>query len=123
MASSVTEGQIQKLRDAGYLSSDIAHRLPNEGELIPTPRPHERVVFLPQFLRGLGFPLHPFVRRLMFYYGLDFHDLAPNVILNISAFIVACVAQDLQCQAEGCEGQPSGVRRRHGGQDVQRYLA
>ena len=26
----------------------------------------------------------------MFYYGLDFHDLAPNFVLNISAFIVAC---------------------------------
>ena len=35
MASSVTKGQIQKLRDAGYLSGDIAHRLPDEGELIP----------------------------------------------------------------------------------------
>ena len=81
MASSVTEGQIQKLRDAGYLSSDIAHRLPDE-----------RVVFLPHFLRGLGFPLHPFVWGLMFYYDLDFHDLAPNFILNISAFIVVCEA-------------------------------
>ena len=38
MASSVTEGQIQKLRSAGYLSSDIAHRLPIEGELVPTPK-------------------------------------------------------------------------------------
>ena len=28
----------------------------------------------------------------MFYYGLDFHDLAPNFILNISAFIVVCKA-------------------------------
>ena len=55
MASSVTEGQIQKLPNAGYLSNDIAHRLPDEGELIPTPKPHERVVFLPHFLRGLGF--------------------------------------------------------------------
>ena len=85
MASSVMEGQIQKLRDAGYFSSNIAHQLPDEGDLIPTPRPHERVVFLPDFLRGPGFPLHPFVRGLMFYYGLDFHDLAPNFILNISA--------------------------------------
>ena len=92
MASSVTEGQIKKLRKAGYLSDDIAHRLPDVGQLIPTPRPHERVVFLPHFLRGLGFPLHPFVRGLMFYYGLDFHDLAPNFILNISAFIVVCEA-------------------------------
>ena len=92
MASSVTEGHIQKLHSTGYLSSDIAHRLPDEGELIPTPIPHERVVFLPHFLRGLGFPLHPFVRGLMFYYGLDFHDLAPNFVLKISAFIVMCEA-------------------------------
>ena len=28
----------------------------------------------------------------MFYYGLDLHDLAPNFILNISAFIVMCEA-------------------------------
>ena len=77
MASSVTEEHIAKLRSAGYLSGDIVHRLPVKGQLIPTPRPHERVVFLPHFLRGLGFPLHPFVRGLMYYYGLDFHDLAP----------------------------------------------
>ena len=92
MASSVTEGHIKRLRKAGYLSSDIAHRLPDKGQLIPTPRPHERVMFLTHFLRGLGFPLHPFVWGLMFYYGLDFHDLAPNFILNISAFIIVCEA-------------------------------
>ena len=66
MASSVTEGHIEKLRGAGYLPDDIAHWLPDEGQLIPTPRPHERVVFLTHFLRGLGFPLHSFVRGLMF---------------------------------------------------------
>ena len=49
-------------------------------------------MFIPHFLRGLGFPLHPFVRGLMFYYGLDFHDLAPNSFLHISAFIVMCEA-------------------------------
>ena len=90
MVSSITEGDIKKLRRAGYLPDDIAHRLPDEGQLIPTPRPHERVVFLTHFLRGLGFPLHPFLRGLMFYYGLAFHDLALNFILNISAFIIVC---------------------------------
>ena len=92
MVSSVTEEQVKKLRKAGYLSSDIAHRLLDKGQLLPTPRPHERVVFLTHFLRGLGFPLHPFVRGLMFYNGLDFHDPALNFILNISAFIVVCEA-------------------------------
>ena len=92
MVSSVTEENIKKLREAGYLAADIAHRLPDAGQIIPTPEPHERVVFLPHFLRGLGFPPHPFVRGLMFYYGLDFHDLAPDSILQISSFIVVCEA-------------------------------
>ena len=40
MASFVTEGHIKKLRSARYLSSYITHWLPDEGQLIPTPRPH-----------------------------------------------------------------------------------
>ena len=28
----------------------------------------------------------------MFYYGLEFHDLAPESILHISSFIVVCEA-------------------------------
>ena len=92
MVSSVMEGHIKKPRKAEYLSNDIAYRLPEEGQLLPTPRPHERVVFLSHFVRGLGFPLHLFVRGLMFYYRLDFHDRASNFILNISAFIVVCEA-------------------------------
>ena len=86
MASSVTKEDITKLREAGYLAADIAHHLPDAGHIVPTLEPHERVVFLAHFVHGLGFPLHPFVR------GLDIHDLAPNFILNISAFIVVCEA-------------------------------
>ena len=92
VASSVTEEDITKLRAARYMAADIVHQLPDAGKNIPTPGPHERVVFLAHFVCGLGFLLHPFVRGLMFYYGLYFHDLAPNFILNISAFIVVCEA-------------------------------
>ena len=92
MASSVKKKDIKELREAGYLAKEIAHRLPAKGQIVPTPEPHERVVFLTHFVHALGFPLHPFVRGLMFYYGLDFHELAPNFILNISAFIVVCEA-------------------------------
>ena len=62
----------------GYLAGDITHS--------------ERVVFNSHFIRGLGFPLHPFVRGLLFFYELDFNDLAPNSNLHISAFIVMCEA-------------------------------
>ena len=49
-------------------------------------------MFLPHFIRGLGFHLLPFVRGIMYYYGIDFHDLSPNSFLNISTFIVVCEA-------------------------------
>ena len=101
-----------KLREAGYLTGEISHRLPAQGQVIPTPQLGESVVFVSHFLRGLGFALHPFVRGLMFYDGLDFHDVAPDSFLHISAFIITCeaflripptlrlMAQDLQCEAE-----------------------
>ena len=72
----MTKKYIQGLREARYLTAKIAHRLPTKGKIIPTPDSGERVMFIPHFLCGLGFPLHPFVCGLMFYYGLDFHDLA-----------------------------------------------
>ena len=92
MDSTVREKDIKRLRGAGYLAKRIGHRLPTAGQIIPTPEPQERVVFLPHFVRGLGFPLQPFVRGIMYYYGIDFHDLSPNSFLNISAFIVVCEA-------------------------------
>ena len=92
MASSVKKKDIKELREAGYLSKEIVHRLPAKGQIVPTPEPIERVVFLTHFVHGLRFPLHPFVRGLMFYYGPDFHDLAPNFVLNITTFIVMCEA-------------------------------
>lgn len=92
MASSVTEEDIAKLREARYLTADFRHRLPAPGQVIPTPEPNESVVFVSHFVRGLGLTLDPFVRGLMFYYGLDFHDLALNSILHISSFIIVCEA-------------------------------
>ena len=92
VASSVTEEDIGKLRATRYLTAEIPHRLPTQGQVIPTPRSGERVVFISHFLRGLGFSFNPFVRGLMFYYGLDFHDLAPDSFLHVSAFIITCEA-------------------------------
>ena len=92
MPSSVTEGDIKRLREARYLTAKILHWLPARGQVVPTPEPNESVVFVSHFLRGLGLALDPFVRGLMFYYGLDFHDLAPDSLLHISTFIVVCEA-------------------------------
>ena len=67
--------------------------------------------------------MDPFVRGLLFYYGLEFHDLAPESILHISSFIVVCeaflrvsslriMAQDFWSGAEDDQGTVRRVRRR-----------
>ena len=92
MPSSITEEDVLKLREARFLTGEISHRLPTQGQVIPTPKPGESVVFMSHFLRRLGFSTDPFLRGLRFYYGLEFHDLAPESILHISSFIVVCEA-------------------------------
>ena len=64
-------GGHQEVERARYLTAEISHRLPAQGQVVPTPEPTESVVFVSHFLRGLGLALDPFVRGLMFYYGLD----------------------------------------------------
>ena len=91
MPTSTTEEDVLKLREARFLTGEILHRLLARGQAIPTPKLGESMVFMSHSLRGLGFPTDPFVRGLMFYYGLEFHDLAPESILHISSFIVVCL--------------------------------
>ena len=52
MASSVKKKDIKELREAGYLGKEIIHRLPAKGQIVPTPEPHERVMFLTHFVHG-----------------------------------------------------------------------
>ena len=66
MASTIREKDIKKLWEAWYLAKMIGHRLPMAGQIVHTPEPHERGVFLPHFVRGLRLALHPFVRGLMY---------------------------------------------------------
>ena len=112
MPSSVTEEDVLKLRDARYLAYDISHWLPARGQVIPTPDPGESVVFVSHLRRGLGFPMDPFVRGLMFYYGLEFHDLALESILHISSFIVVCEAFLRTTLTSACGSKPSTWSRR-----------
>jgi hypothetical protein len=38
----------------------------------------------------LSLPPHPFLRGLLFAYGIQLHDLNPNKILHIACFITLC---------------------------------
>ena len=65
---------------------------PAAGEPFPTPDSNELVVFEAYFIRGFGIPVHPFLQKLLGYYGINLCHLHPNSILHISLFINLCRA-------------------------------
>ncbi|XBI90505.1 hypothetical protein VPH35_028115 [Triticum aestivum] len=62
------------------------------------PNKDERVCFVSFLLRGLGFPIHPFLRGLVEFYGLQLHNFTPVSILHISGFVAFC-EMFLDCEA------------------------
>ena len=71
---------------AGLISID-GHAL---AENSPAPGKVERVCLVPFLLRGLGFPIHPFLWGLLEFYGIQLHNLTPGSILHISGFVALC---------------------------------
>ena len=41
----------------------------------------------PLLNKGLGFPIHPFLRGLLEFYGLQLHNLTPASVLHIAGFV------------------------------------
>ncbi|KAK1692492.1 hypothetical protein QYE76_009189 [Lolium multiflorum] len=79
------------LKKLGLNKKPNALRFPSE-ESYPTPPMGYRVSFIDHLIRGLSAPIHPFLRGLLFVYGLQLHYLTPNSILHISIFITLCEA-------------------------------
>ena len=69
-----------------------------QAEDFPNPSRGERVCFVPYLLRGVGFPIHPFLRGLLEYYGLQLHNFTPASILHIAGY-VALYELFLGCEA------------------------
>ena len=60
------EAELNRLVEAGILPDRAtAGWRPTLGESFPMPHIDEAVVFEDYFLRGLGFPVHPFLRDLL----------------------------------------------------------
>lgn len=82
----VAQGQLDHLSTLGYVAppeAACAHPglVANDDNLLqescPNARENERVCFVPFLLKGLGFPIHPFLWGLLHFYGLLLH-LSPN---------------------------------------------
>ena len=61
-----------------------------QAESVPNPSQGERVCLVPYLIRGLGFPIHPFLRGLLEFYSLQLHNLTPASVLHIAGFVALC---------------------------------
>ena len=61
-----------------------------QAENAPNPSKGERVCLVPYLIRGLGFPIHPFLQGLLEFYGLQLHHLTPASVLHITGFVALC---------------------------------
>ena len=96
---SVPHSELVALQTEGYLPPAFmvpvraglaTFRGGKQAESIPNPSKGERVCFVPYLIRGLGFPIHPFLRGLLEFYGLQLHHLTPASILHIAGFVALC---------------------------------
>ena len=90
---SVSHSQLTKLQTQGFLppidlvpvrAGLASFNGETQAEGLPDPSGGERVCFVPYLLRGVGFPIHPFLRGLLEYYGLQLHNFTPASILHIA---------------------------------------
>ena len=61
-----------------------------QAESFSNPSQGEWVCLVPYLLRGLGFPIHPFLRGLLEFYGLQLHNITPVSILHIAGYVAFC---------------------------------
>jgi hypothetical protein len=83
----VGDKELSHAKKMALLKNDLAESLAAGPEIVPRPPPGFRVIFIAFMLRGLSLPPHPFLRELLFAYGIQLHHLNPNTILHIACFI------------------------------------
>ncbi|KAI5021698.1 hypothetical protein ZWY2020_058428 [Hordeum vulgare] len=91
LGSEIYEGHIEALRHRRLLppASRVLVQIPGP-ETAPTPSEGEIVVFDEHFYTHFGIPASPFLSKWLHFFGVQPHHLAPNAILQLSAFVVLC---------------------------------
>ena len=85
------EMELNEMVEAGVLPDRvITGWRPADGEPYPMPHTDELIVFEDYLWRGLGLPVHPFLRDLLEYWGVSLCNLHLNTILHIYVFIHFC---------------------------------
>ena len=91
VSSRTGEAELNRLVEASVLPDRVTVGWRSTlGEPFTMLHTNEAVVFEDYFWRGLGFPIHPFLRDLLEFWRVSLCNLHPNTILHISIFIHFC---------------------------------
>ena len=88
--ATVRKCDLSPLRRQGLLPANQEKVRLAGPEIVPRPEPGWRVMFIPFVVRGLCFPVHPFLRNLLFVYGIQLHHLTPNSLLHLAVYFTLC---------------------------------
>jgi hypothetical protein len=100
--STISEGDLPKMLNLGYLSEAKKELVHFGGEeTTPTPGKDEVVVFKSFFKAGLRFPLNKMIDDVLKKFGIYLHQLTPNAIVRLSVYIWALRSQGVEPFAEG----------------------
>ena len=96
---SVSHSRLVKLQTQGLLppafivpvrAGVATYDCGEQAERSPNPSPEERICLIPHLLRGVEFPIHPFLRGLLKFYGLQLHNFTPASVLHIVGYVTLC---------------------------------
>ena len=90
-AQQISDASVQGISSPAYLvpvrAGLATYNGGEQAESLPNPSKGEWVCLVPYLVRGLRFPIHPFLRGLLEFYGLQLHNLTPASILHIAGFV------------------------------------
>jgi hypothetical protein len=91
-ASTTSKRDMNKAWTLGLIPDEVGNViLPGSGSRL-NPLDGFSVMFIAFLYRGLSFPTHEFLRRLVVSYGIQLWQLTPNSILHLAIFITLCEA-------------------------------
>ena len=89
-ATKLRQPELHALEKDGFLERESGDHLLPGAETTPAPPAGFGVMFVAFLLCGLSFHVHEFLWGLLFVYGMQLHDLTPNMILHIARFVTLC---------------------------------
>ena len=84
----MTQGDLDRLKEAYSFPSEIQAKIPEEDETILSSRSGKVVIYEVAFLVALRFPIHPTIKRILNFYNICPVQLSSNAWRSVVCVLV-----------------------------------